>query len=56
MRNQDVLFLAYILLSYGLFEEQGLVQSVRARAVFGERSSIPWRKLEILVSTSFISM
>lgn len=37
MRNQDVLFLAYFLLSYDLFEEQGLAQSVIARAVFCER-------------------
>ena len=37
MRNQDVLFLAYILLSYDLFEEQRLAQSVIARAVFCER-------------------
>ena len=37
MQNQDVLFLAYILLSYDLLEEQGLAQSVSARAVFCER-------------------
>ena len=58
MRNQDVLFLAYILLSYDLFEEQGLAQSLlRGRSSVREvSSSIPWRKPEILVSSSFLSM
>ena len=37
MQNQDVLSLAYILLSYDLLEEQGLAQSISARAVFCER-------------------
>ena len=43
MRNQDVLFLAYILLSYDLFEEQGLAQSLlRGRSSVREvSSSIP---------------